>query len=145
MDKKWLIITAVIVMSGLGFAQVATIFFNQPVEVWNSDSRGFVVVENYLSPKDHFRVDTQPGGHIYTTTIEPIGSPNPMIGTPTNPYNKAYVNEYVGQKQWLVASNGITCNQMCSSQGLSCQSSIWVDLTPSTCSDSGRLKNCECK
>lgn len=127
-----------------GFVSALTII-TDTLEVWNSNSRGFVVVENYLSPKDHFRVDTTPGGRTYTTSIEPIGSPNPMIGTPTNPYSKAYVNEYVGQIQWLIAGNGITCNQMCTTQGLTCQSSIWADLTPSTCSDTGRLKNCECK
>lgn len=142
MDKRILVLLGMLIIAG---GATALTLFNDTVEVWNSASRGFCVVENYLSPKDHFCVDTTPGGHVKTTTIEPIGSPNPTIGTPTNPYSKAYVGEYVGQKQWLVAGNGVTCDQMCQSQSLVCQSSIWADLTPSNCSDSGRLKNCLCK
>lgn len=145
MDKKWLVITAVIVMSGLGFAQVATLFFNQPVEAWNSDSRGFVVVENYLSPKDHFRVDTTPGGKTYTTSIEPIGSPNPMIGTATNPYATSYVNNYKNQLIGLTASNGITCNSQCATQSWTCVNAVYPDNTPSSCTDTGRMKDCICK
>lgn len=141
MDKKILIGIGILLIASFVYA---TQVFNDKVLIEYTDSQAFVIKEQF-GPKVFFSVNTTAPGSLMSTTIVPSGAPNESVGTLSNPWPKVYANQYINQKQWLIASNGISCDQMCSSQALTCQSSIWADLTPSNCSDTGRLKNCECK
>lgn len=145
MNKKWLILAVLILFGGLAYA--AATIFTDVVEVHTVNTRAFVVQEDFPSPKDHFRVDSTAGGKIYTTSVVPIGSPNPTLGEPGNSYAGVY-----GQHYNVTASLGITCNDACNKMdgipanaNAVCVKAFFADLNDTTCSDNGRLKNCVCK
>lgn len=149
MVKQWIIGFSVLILAGVVAAQAGPYLFNTPIEIWNSDTRGFAIVENYLTPKDHFRVDTTPGGHIYTTTIEPIGAPNPSIGTPSNPYSGGIY----GQTLSVVAGVNISCSDQCNnvdgkpinSYNWTCSHAFLKSGAYQSCAAVGRERNCICK
>lgn len=146
MNKKWLIGIALVLVLGLVHALTQ---FNDTVEVWSSSARGFVVVENFLSPKDHFRVDTNPGGRVYSTSIEPIGAPNPSLGSSANPWSGGIY----GQTISVIADAITTCNAGCDSidgrpigsYNWTCSYATLTNGSAQLCTDTGRQRNCICK
>lgn len=141
MDKKILIGIGILLIGTLAYA---TQVFNDKVLIEYTDSQAFCVKEQF-GPKVFFCINSTTPGSIMSTTIIPSGAPNESIGTANSPWPKMFSNQYSGQIVGMVAANGITCDQMCGSQNYACQSAIWADLTPSNCTDTGRLKNCICK
>lgn len=149
-DKRWLIPLGILLMIGSAYAVVT--IFTDAVEIQTVNTRAFVVQENFPSPKDHFRVDSTAGGHVYTTTIESIGAPNVSVGTPSNPM-PIYTNKLVGQIDTLTANRGYTCDDLCDTlDGVDYTGSNWScikateqDATASTCNSTTLERNCVCK
>lgn len=145
-QKKLLLIAALVLLASY---TIATQIINDQLIVSNTGTDSLLVENSSLGITKHFfSVDTNPGGNVYVTSLEPIGAPNATIGTPTNKFDAIY-----GQTVAVQADRAYSCDYMCnildgmqnSTYDWTCTDAFRTTGTITTCTDLYYPRNCLCK